>query len=56
MYQARQLPVYALLQSDGTARLYAGAFKGKEEAGPLANLMRGAGIQTTVVFRTGRVY
>jgi hypothetical protein len=47
---------YALLQTDGTARLYAGAFKNKEEAGPLSELMRGAGIHTTVVFRTGRVY
>jgi hypothetical protein len=56
MYQAKQLPVYALLQSDGTARLYAGAFKNKEEAGPLSELLRGAGIHTTVVFRTGRVY
>ena len=34
----------------------AGAFKNKDEAGPLSELMRGAGIHTTVVFRTGRVY
>lgn len=56
MYQARQLPVYALLQPDGTARLFAGAFKTKEEAGLLAESMRAAGIPTSVVFRTGRVY
>jgi hypothetical protein len=56
MYQAKQLPVYALLQSDGTARLFAGAFKNKEEAGPLADILRGAGVRTSVVFRTGRVY
>ncbi|MEK7400973.1 MAG: SPOR domain-containing protein [Gemmatimonadota bacterium] len=56
MYKARQLPVYALLQSNGTARLFAGAFKNKDETGPLAELLRAAGIQTVVVFRTGRVY
>ncbi|HEX7938160.1 MAG TPA: SPOR domain-containing protein, partial [Gemmatimonadaceae bacterium] len=56
MYQAKQLPVYALLQSDGTARLFAGAFKNKDEAGPLAEMMREAGVHTAVVFRTGRVY
>jgi hypothetical protein len=56
VYHARQLPVYALLQSDGTARLFAGAFKNKEDAALLAQSMRAAGVQTSVVFRTGRVY
>jgi len=56
MYQSRGLPVYALLQKDGTARFYAGAFKTREEAPPLAGIMRAAGIPTQVVFRTGRVY
>jgi len=56
MYQARGLPVYALLQSDGTARLFAGAFKAREEATLLSEILRAAGVQTTFVFRTGRVY
>lgn len=56
VYQARGLPVYALLQSDGTARLYAGAFRIREDAALLAESMRAAGISTTLVFRTGRVY
>ena len=56
VYQARGLPVYALLQPDGTARLYAGAFKEKEDATLLAESMRGAGVHATLVFRTGRVY
>ena len=56
MYQARGLPVYALLQPDGTARLYAGAFRSREEATLLAESMRGAGVHATLVFRTGRVY
>jgi hypothetical protein len=56
MYQARGMPVYALLQTDGTARLYAGAFKAREEAALLAETLRLAGVHTTLVFRTGRVY
>jgi hypothetical protein len=55
-YQVRRLPVYALLQSDGTARLFAGAFKTPEEATVLYEEMRQAGIQTSLVYRTGRVY
>jgi hypothetical protein len=55
-YQARGLPVYALLQSNGTARLYAGAFKAPDEANLLTDAMRAAGLATSVVFRTGRVY
>jgi len=55
-YQARRLPVYALLQSDGTARLFAGAFKTREEATLLSDAMRAAGVPTSLVYRTGRVY
>jgi hypothetical protein len=54
--QTRGLPVYALLQSDGTARLFAGAFKTPEEAKPLSDAMRAAGVRTSLVYRTGRVY
>ena len=54
--QARGLPVYALLQANGTARLYAGAFKTPEEATLLTDAMRAAGITTSLVYRTGRVY
>ena len=54
--QARGLPVYALLQSNGTARIYAGAFKTPEEATLLTEAMRAAGITTSLVYRTGRVY
>lgn len=55
-YQARGLPVYALLQSDGTARVYAGAFKAPEEAASLYEALRAARIPTSLVYRTGRVY
>jgi hypothetical protein len=55
-YQKRRLPVYALLQQNGTARLYAGAFKEPDEAILLHDVMKTAGIQTTLVYRTGRAY
>lgn len=55
-FQARGLPVYALLQSDGTARLFAGAFKTPEEATLLSDAMRASGVRTSLVYRTGRVY
>jgi hypothetical protein len=54
--QTRGLPVYALLQSDKTARVYVGAFKNPEEAGSLYDALRSSGIASTLVYRTGRVY
>lgn len=55
-FQTRGLPVYALLQSDGTARLFAGAFKTPQEATLLTETMRAAGFTPSLVYRTGRVY
>jgi len=55
-WQRRGLPVYALLQTDGTAKIYAGAFKEQEEATSLYEALRSAGISTSLVYRTGRVY
>jgi hypothetical protein len=56
IFQTRGLPVYALLQGDGTARLYAGAFKVPNEATLLYDALKASGIQTSLVYRTGRVY
>jgi hypothetical protein len=56
VYQNRQLPAYALRQGDGTARIYVGAFKAPDEATLLYDAMKTAGIQTSLVYRTGRVY
>lgn len=53
-YTARGLPVYALRQPDGTARLYAGAFETPEQAALLLDTLRAAGVPATVVYRTGR--
>ena len=55
-YQRRKLPVYALLQSDGTPRLLPGAFRPREEPALLTDAMRAAGVPTSLVYRTGRVY
>jgi len=56
VYRTRGLPVYALLQADGTARLFAGAFKEPAEATLLYDALKTSGIQTSLVYRTGRVY
>jgi hypothetical protein len=51
---ARGLPVYALAQVDGTMRLYAGAFATPDEAMHMAPVLRAAGLQPRIVYRTGR--
>ena len=55
-YAGRGIPVYALLQPDGSAQLYAGAFERPERAALLAGTLRAAGISPTLVYRTGRVF
>jgi hypothetical protein len=55
-YAGRGIPVYALLQADGSAQLYAGAFDTPERAALLARTLRTAGIAPTVVYRTGRAF
>ena len=47
---------YALAQPDGTARVFAGAFATPEEAMHLAPVLRTAGIQPRIVYRTGRSF
>lgn len=53
-YTTRGLPVYALMQDDGGARLYAGAFDRANDAGELLKTLRGAGLQPVLAYRTGR--
>ena len=55
-YLTRGLPVYSLLQADGTASLYAGAFRGIEQAQPLVTSFKANGDKPTVTIRTGRPY
>jgi SPOR domain len=55
-YAARGLPVYALRQADGRARLYAGAFATASDTTPTAGMLRRAGIHATLAYRTGRPF
>jgi hypothetical protein len=51
----RGQPVYALRQSDGSARLYAGAFETREQASLFVESIRASGIRPVLVYRIGRV-
>ena len=55
-YVSKGLPVYPLVQSDGSATLYAGAFRTVEQAQPLMTSFRANGDQPTVTIRTGRAF
>jgi hypothetical protein len=52
-YAARGLPVYTLMQNDGSARIYAGAFATAGQSAELIRSLRAAGLQPVLVFRTG---
>lgn len=52
-YEARGLPIYALMQEDGGARLYAGAFAQANQSAELIRTLRGAGLKPVLVYRTG---
>ncbi|MEX1187438.1 MAG: hypothetical protein WEA80_12680 [Gemmatimonadaceae bacterium] len=53
-YLARGLPVYALLQPEGTALVYAGAFAAPADAAVLQDSLSSAGIRSLLVYRKGR--
>jgi hypothetical protein len=53
-YSARGLLVYALMQEDGGALIYAGAFARAEQSAQLIRTLRGAGLTPVLVYRTGR--
>ena len=55
-FVARELPVYALLQPDGSASLFAGAFASPEETGLLAAALRARSLEPKVVYRIGRTF
>ena len=52
-YAERGLQVYALMQDDGGALIYAGAFATAEQSAPLIRTLRGAGLKPVLVYRTG---
>lgn len=55
-YLARGIPAYALLQADGSATIYAGAFDSAEQAALLIPSLRTAGIEPTLSYRLGRTF
>jgi SPOR domain len=52
-YAARGLPVYTLMQDDGGARIYAGAFATAAQSAELIKSLRAAGLKPVLVYRTG---
>jgi hypothetical protein len=53
-YLARGVPVYALMQNEGGALLYAGAFERAEQSAELTRTLRGAGLNPVLAYRIGR--
>jgi hypothetical protein len=53
-YRARGLPVYALMQKEGGALLYAGAFEKPEQSAELTRTLRGVGLKPVLAYRIGR--
>jgi hypothetical protein len=53
---SRGVPAYALVQTDGRALVYAGAFARAEESDVLAGQLRASGLQPVLVYRTGRIF
>jgi len=55
-FVARGVPAYALLQDDGTVRLFAGAFETAAAAVLLGADLRARGLAPQVAYRTGRTF
>jgi malate synthase len=55
--KAMKVPAYALLQRDGSVRIYTGAFETPEEAELLKETLKNTkNIDATLVYRVGRAY
>jgi hypothetical protein len=55
--QSRQVPVYGLLQRDGSVRIYTGAFESPDEASLFKTALKNTkNIDATLVYRVGRAY
>ena len=52
-YAARGLSVYPLVQDDGGARIFAGAFATADQSAELIRTLRAAGLRPVLVYRTG---
>lgn len=52
---ARDVTAYALIQPDGSARIYAGAFEKAQQSSLAATALRVAGLTPVLAYRTGRL-
>jgi hypothetical protein len=55
-YGQRQITAYPLLQADGSATIFVGAFESPDQALPLMNELKAKGVGSTLYFRTGRSF
>ena len=55
-FRSHGIAAYALLQDDGSVRVYAGAFETPAQSAQLAAAVRDAGVQPVIAFRTGRSF
>ena len=51
----KDVKAYALMQTDGSARVYAGAFERPEQSPLAATALRVAGLSPVLAYRTGRI-
>jgi hypothetical protein len=54
-YSTKGLAIYALMQNDGSARLYSGAFASPSQSSFAATALRVAGLSPVLEYRTGRI-
>jgi hypothetical protein len=56
-FQSRKVPVYGLLQRDGSVRIYSGAFETPDEAALAKSALKSTkNIDATLAYRVGRAY
>jgi hypothetical protein len=56
-FQSRRIPVYGLLQRDGSVRVYTGAFESADEAALFKTALKSTkNIDATLAYRVGRAY
>jgi len=55
-YGQRQIAAYPMLQGDGTATIYVGAFESPDDAVPLMAELLAKGVNTKLHYRTGRSF
>lgn len=55
-YGQRQIAAYPLLQTDGSATIFVGAFESPEQAIPLMAELKAKGVVSTLHYRTGRSF